>query len=401
MKICIFYIFLIVTKSKILQSNQNNLTLNFENQNEIFAHFIGNQLIGDEYRQIRVKITALENEIKSEQLNSPSLTLRSATTNTENTKYMSGGVNPTPISTKTEPNEKKILELGQLRKLLQMKRLILFLQPKIRKIGDFSKYGCHCLPRGATNIDLDSNSAHGMEIPIKPLDKIDASCLAHRKCHLCAGGEFSDIDTINNSCNPSITTYSFELKYNKLDPYNVFQRDIICKDDWETTPCRRAVCECDRGLAEKLRSLASEYDEKLHHDHESFTSFEDMCLVGYEMKNQAHQGHDHGVGAKFWNSNQNGAGLTREYFSSEKDSEMNALGKNIYGKQVGYPADNGHHLFGRHKENACCGKYEGGNRQIFNTRSRLCCFQNKIYDPNIQQCCENGTITSFGMDCKP
>ena len=114
MKICIFYIFLIVTKSKILQSNQNNLTLNFENQNEIFAHFIGNQLIGDEYRQIRVKITALENEIRSEQLNSPSLTLRSAANNVENknTKYMSGGVNPTPISTKTEPNEKKNLRTG-------------------------------------------------------------------------------------------------------------------------------------------------------------------------------------------------------------------------------------------------------------------------------------------------
>ena len=35
-----------------------------------------------------------------------------------------------------------------------------------------------------------------------------------------------------------------------------------CTDDWDTAGCRRATCECDRGLAIALR--ASDYDEKYH-----------------------------------------------------------------------------------------------------------------------------------------
>lgn len=30
-------------------------------------------------------------------------------------------------------------------------------------------------------------------------------------------------------------------------------RDIQCKDDWKMAGCRRATCECDRGLAIRLR----------------------------------------------------------------------------------------------------------------------------------------------------
>lgn len=150
------------------------------------------------------------------------------------------------------------LEAGQsLRRLKQLKALILWLQPEHR-FARYCFYGCWCLP----DADHKLNSAgYG-----KPVDDIDASCKRQSQCYDCA-----QMDNDNVVCDASSTNYKYRLHYDVSDPTNHWKKSIECLDVRKEgergngkSGCKRSVCECDKKLAEDLRQYFDQWNVKKH-----------------------------------------------------------------------------------------------------------------------------------------
>lgn len=144
-----------------------------------------------------------------------------------------------------------------IRRLKQLKVLILWLQPEYR-FARYCFYGCWCLP----DADHALNSAgYG-----KPVDNIDASCKRQSQCYDCA-----QMDNDNVVCDASTTNYKYELIFDESDPTNHMKKSIKCLDERKDgekgnskSGCKRSVCECDKKLAEDLRQYFDEWDIKKH-----------------------------------------------------------------------------------------------------------------------------------------
>lgn len=138
-----------------------------------------------------------------------------------------------------DPETHKI-QLKQLRKLLQVKHLSMWLQTNNSDVNDYCFYGCHCLPEGYHNTSVPGYG--------RPVDNADKACLIQTRCHHCIRREYGE-----GNCEPTSTAYEYGLKYDDARIFDTNLRDIECKDSWEDAGCRRATCECDRGLAIRLR----------------------------------------------------------------------------------------------------------------------------------------------------
>merc|ERR1711990_952437 len=82
-------------------------------------------------------------------------------------------------------------------------------------------------------------------------DPVDNACKIQTQCYQCAQ---MDEDT-RYVCNPETTKYSFSM----LEDSSNGERSIVCSDPWrdelsgdKKSHCRRAICECDRGLSYRL-----------------------------------------------------------------------------------------------------------------------------------------------------
>ena len=72
--------------------------------------------------------------------------------------------------------------LKQLRKLLQVKHLSMWLQTNTSSIADYCFYGCHCLPEGYHNTSVPGYG--------RPVDDADKACLVQTRCHNCVKKEY-------------------------------------------------------------------------------------------------------------------------------------------------------------------------------------------------------------------
>ena len=87
--------------------------------------------------------------------------------------------------------------------------------------------------------------------------------------------------------------YLYQLTYDEDDPENIDFRDIICEDPWnyedggsEKSHCRRAICECDRGLAHRLSIAQDEWDPQYHKNQGGFNKNEYCLGTGGPKKDQ-------------------------------------------------------------------------------------------------------------------
>jgi len=211
-----------------------------------------------------------------------------------------------------------------LRRLKQLKVLILWLQPEYR-FARYCFYGCYCLP----DADHRLNSAgYG-----KPVDNVDASCKRQSECYECA-----QMDNDRATCDPSTTSYKYELIFDEDDPTNHMKKSIKCLDERtgrhdgnNRKGCKRSICECDKKLAEDLRTYFDDWD----------------------IKNHAIQGG----------------------FDWEGTCEHNGNG--------------GH-------EKACCGNLGQGIRMPYRIEGRRQCCGNVTFDSTFNECCDDDVVKTTG-----
>lgn len=156
-------------------------------------------------------------------------------------------------------------EQGQLKRFVELKQLVSWMQPKDKRISRYCFYGCWCLPEGAHS--FIAGEGH-------PVDLVDRACQLFWFCYQCAKQEFA-IDLLGKErvCHPEKTKYTFRFKYNKRKPNDYKARDIVCKDNWYNpmntrdkwkSNCAKAFCECDRGIAMRLYKSWKHWDKSRH-----------------------------------------------------------------------------------------------------------------------------------------
>lgn len=155
--------------------------------------------------------------------------------------------------------------LGMLKRFIELKQLVSWMQPKDKRISRYCFYGCWCLPDGAHS--FVAGEGH-------PVDLVDRACQLFWFCYVCAKQEMTAIiGGKKRTCEPEKTKYSFRFKYDKKHPAHYDKRDIICKDNWYMpmnsrdkwrSNCAKAFCECDRGIAMRLYQSWKHWDKSRH-----------------------------------------------------------------------------------------------------------------------------------------
>jgi len=109
-------------------------------------------------------------------------------------------------------------------------------KPTLRKkdvIKKMLNYGCHCFPGSKKNRSVGGKGP--------AMDELDGVCRSQYQCHKCV--------SMDLGCDPDRTPYKVQFKGRK----GALQKEIICRDEEGT--CGRAMCECDKNMAENLDTV--------------------------------------------------------------------------------------------------------------------------------------------------
>merc|ERR1711879_610288 len=105
------------------------------------------------------------------------------------------------------------------------------------------------------------------------------------------------------ACDPN-ARYQYQLTMEDSDPFNVALRGIKCTDPWADesngswrTHCRRAICECDRGLAYRLSAVQDSWNNKFHKKRGSFD--DSVCQNSVGLPRDACCGRYEDYGGRF------------------------------------------------------------------------------------------------------
>lgn len=209
------------------------------------------------------------------------------------------------------------------RKLKNLKMLVLWLQPEHR-FARYCYYGCWCLP--------DEDHAEYTPAYGKPVDEVDSSCKRMAQCYECGKMDHGD------TCESSHVAYKYELLSDEADgEKDNWKRSIKCLDNpVGKKACKRSICECDKKLAEDLRTNYGFWIQGHHQTQGDFDT--SQCVV------------DHCTGPNC---------------------------------QARGPL-------------ACCGPHDQPRFPYrTNFGQRKCC-GNKTYDADLQECCSDGEIKFMG-----
>lgn len=152
-----------------------------------------------------------------------------------------------------------------LKRFVELKQLVAWMQPKDKRMSRYCFYGCWCLPEGAHSFVAGEG---------RPVDLVDKACQNLWFCYVCARYDFKGVFSgKQKECVPDKRRYSFKFKYDALHKHHYDKRDIVCKDAWsnpmdtktkQRSNCARAICECDRGLAIRLYKVWKHWDKSRH-----------------------------------------------------------------------------------------------------------------------------------------
>lgn len=194
------------------------------------------------------------------------------------------------------------------------------------RFGKYCYYGCYCLA-----------ALHDSEGDLKPkqkgapIDGVDAACKVQQDCYQCMQMD----EDVKHSCTPN-ARYRLQMLKDEDDPDNISKRQLICTDKWvsedggnKKSHCKRAVCECDRGLAMRLSAAESQWDES---NHKIWGNWDDsVCL-------------SEGMG---------GGDLVQR--------------------------------------DTCCGRYEDDGYRFPYSSTRSGCCGSRTYNSDLQECCDENT----------
>lgn len=143
--------------------------------------------------------------------------------------------------------------LDGLRRFRQLKEMVLHKQPEAT-FGKYCYYGCWCMAIGH----------EGFKGKGPTQDPVDSACKIHTHCYECAQKD----ENSRSTCNPETVKYDYDLMIDDVTN----DRQITCNDPYfdeaggnKKSHCRRAICECDRGLSFRLAEQASNWVVDHHH----------------------------------------------------------------------------------------------------------------------------------------
>jgi len=155
--------------------------------------------------------------------------------------------------------------MNTLKRFIDLKALVAWMQPFDKRISRYCMYGCWCLPEGA----------HGFVAGIgKPVDLVDKACMQLFQCYECAREAFNGYTSagVEHICDPNTRSYARYL-YHGSDPTNYEERGINCINPFSLpnsnhanrkVNCARAVCECDKWFAYALYKYESFWSKSRH-----------------------------------------------------------------------------------------------------------------------------------------
>jgi len=158
----------------------------------------------------------------------------------------------------------------QTRKFKHVAGLIMFLQT-VPILGKYIYYGCYCFADAQMNLD----AGHG-----KPQDPIDSACKRFHQCYRCIEKDFVE-EKQQVSCDGTDRSYRFK---GIIDPVTQ-QKTIICINSEGS--CKRAICECDKKLAEELSGLEFKWDIMKHQKWGAFNKDSVCSTLGTERSARA------------------------------------------------------------------------------------------------------------------
>lgn len=137
-----------------------------------------------------------------------------------------------------ELQRKDAMMMTTTRKFKHVAGLVMFLQA-VPILGKYVYYGCYCFSDAQYQLD----AGHG-----KPVDAIDSACKRFHQCYACVKKDFVE-EKQQANCDGTGRSYKFK---GIVDPVTQ-QKQIVCLN--EEGSCKRAICECDKKLAEELSGL--------------------------------------------------------------------------------------------------------------------------------------------------
>lgn len=156
-------------------------------------------------------------------------------------------------------------DITMLKRFVELKQLVSFMQPKDKRISRFCFYGCWCLPEGAHSFVAGQGRA---------VDYSDKACQYLWFCYSCAKQEFrGTFNGLYKECDPDQQKYKYKLNMDRRRPGRYDLRTIRCTDNWYKdmntkakwkSNCAKAICECDRGLAIRLYRARNSWDKSRH-----------------------------------------------------------------------------------------------------------------------------------------
>lgn len=205
--------------------------------------------------------------------------------------------------------------------------------------------------------------------------------------------------------------------------YDLSKRDIVCLDKYSQNPCKRASCECDRGLASRVFQNGNGWSQDYYHP--AGFNFYRQCVdnsnLGFKSsEDYTHNEHfdlsefsarsftfENGDSSAEQERMQNSLGISNgEFFNGgEKLKQSEEL---EFDDRFGTSSDPAQNLRARSsfqvtdqlvkasKEDfqlRCCGDYSDGSRHKFKSTSARSCCGSRTYDNRLFQCCGKDVVS--------
>lgn len=137
--------------------------------------------------------------------------------------------------------------MASTRKFKHVAGLIMFKQA-VPILGKYVFYGCYCFSDAQYELDAGKG---------RPVDPIDSACKSFHQCYRCVNKDFVQ-EAGQESCDGTSRSYRFKGVIDAVTG----QKEIVCLNKRGT--CKRAICECDKALAEDLSTLEFKWNI-MHH----------------------------------------------------------------------------------------------------------------------------------------
>lgn len=137
--------------------------------------------------------------------------------------------------------------MASTRKFKHVAGLIMFKQT-VPILGKYVYYGCYCFSDAQYELDAGKG---------RPVDAIDSACKSFHQCYRCVNKDFVQ-DAGQENCDGTTRSYRFKGIIDEVTK----QKEIICLNTPGT--CKRAICECDKALANDLSQLEFKWNI-MHH----------------------------------------------------------------------------------------------------------------------------------------